>query len=455
MASFFIFSIVAMIFAFNFRKKSNEKETKKIENNSYDFLIYNNEPSLQDCFERLVNEYKNISGIVPAVSTTNSEMLYDINKSDNPPDIFMIKNFDELKIQSQYGNVLDFINASEKTFQEVVKNIPEILKAKINNINNCGVPLSINGIGWAVNQKVLSNIFGEDSYKSVINDLISCSYEDFQDFAKDINSASSVCLNENVYPIIRSPMLESIFSVPIDFSLSKFLNVVFAKFFENSSDLSNSENISNFSGKFSNWLKMINFVTSKTSMGRGTDFISLDKNSKLKNIKSFAEGKTLFLLSDDSDYDEIKKYDFDYSSNLIFIPIKIPSSSEENKNLNSNISVYCPYYLMINCKSSKTKMAQDFLTWVISSNVARKCLLESNCAMYNTIDPSTIENSLTRSAVNYLQSENSFAPVFQGIKKSWTNSVYQQLIKQYLKSSSWTSTYYDNFDMYCIKKWTY
>lgn len=455
MASFFVFSIVTVIFALNLKKKSNEKEIKKIENNSYDFLIYNNNPSLQNCFEKLVNEYKSISGIVPAVSNTNSEMLYDLNKSDSPPDIFMIKNFDELKVQSQYGNVLDFINASEKTFQEVVKSIPEILKAKVNNINNCGIPLSVNGIGWAVNQKVISNIFGEDSYKSVINDLISCSYEDFQNFAESIDSAPSVCLNENTYYIKKSLIMESIFSVPMDFSISKFLNVVFARFFENSSDLSNTENISNLSGKFSDWLKMVNFVTSKTSMGRGTDFVSLDKNSKLKNIKSFAEGKSLFLLSDDLDYDEIKKYNPDCSDNLIFIPIKIPSSSEENKNLNSNISVYCPYYLMINCKSPKMKMAQDFLTWIISSNVAKKCLLESNCAMYNTIDSSTVENSLTRSAIRYLQSENSFAPVFHGVKKSWANSVYQQLIKQYLKSPSWTSTYFDNFDIYCIKKWTY
>lgn len=453
MASFFVFSIATLIFVLNFKKKSNEKETKKIENNSYDFLIYNNDPSLQDCFEKLANEYKSVSGIVPAVNATNSEMLYDINKSDNPPDIFMIKNFDELKVQSQYGNVLDFINASEKTFQEVVKNIPEILKAKVNNINNCGVPLSVSGTGWAVNQKVLSSIFGEDSYKNVVNDLISCSYEDFQNFARNINSSSSVCLNENIYNIHGHPAMESVFSVPIDFSISKFLNVVFARFFENSSDLSSADNISNVSGKFSDWLKMVNFVTSKTSMGRGADFVNLDKNSKMKNIKSFAEGKSLFLLSDDSDYEEIKKYNPDCASNLILIPIKIPSSSEENKNLNSNISVYCPYYLMINCKSSKMKMAQDFLTWVISSNVAKKCLLESHCAMYNTTDPSTIENSLTRSAVNYLQSENSFAPVFQGIKKSWANSVYLQLIKQYLRFSSWTSTYYNNFDIYCVKKW--
>ena len=108
---------------------------------------------------------------------------------------------------------------------------------------------------------------------------------------------------------------------------------------------------------------------------------------------------------------------------------------------------------MINCKSPRMKMAQDFLTWIISSNVAKKCLTESNCAMYNITDPLIIENSLTRSAINYLQSENSFPPVFQGIKKSWSNSVYQQLIKQYLKSHSWTSTYFDNFDIYCIKKW--
>ena len=109
---------------------------------------------------------------------------------------------------------------------------------------------------------------------------------------------------------------------------------------------------------------------------------------------------------------------------------------------------------MINAKSSKLKMAQDFLTWIISSPVARKLLLEeANCAFYDSRDPGTIENTLSRASVNYLQSENAIMPVFQGIKKTWLNLISQQLIKRYFNTNVWGKLYYDSFDNFCIKKW--
>jgi hypothetical protein len=61
------------------KKKSTVEETKVVQNESYDFLIYNAEPELQECLEKLADEYRNISGIVPAVSLNDSEKLYDFN----------------------------------------------------------------------------------------------------------------------------------------------------------------------------------------------------------------------------------------------------------------------------------------------------------------------------------------------------------------------------------------
>ena len=456
--SFFIFSLVTFFLVTRFRKPPVTEEVKKIENNNYDFLIYNTEPSLETCFERLADEYKNVSGIVPSVVTKDIEMLYNFNNSDNPPDIFMVKNLEELKSQNQYGNVSDFLNASEKTFQEVMKTIPDMLRLKINNINNCGLPLSISGFGWAVNKKLLSSVFGEESYKNVINDLITCSYEDFVSFVNDIKFSNSTTLNGIVYGINRNALesMESVFAIPADFSISKLFNIVFVKFFESASDLSNAANISDVSGKFSDWLHMMDVVTSNNSIKRGSDFISLEKNSRSSSVKNFVSGKSMFLLADDSDFEEIKKSDSDIASHLTFIPIKIPNDVNENIDINTNLTIHCPYYLMINAKSSKSKLAQDFLTWLVSSPSAKKCLLESaNCVLYNVKDPDSVENSLTRSTLNYLQSDNVLPPVFQGIKKSWINSVYQQLNKKYLIVSNWSPSYFDNFDSYCLKKWMY
>ena len=458
MVSFFVFSIIVVFFVIKLKGTSVPEEVKKNESSNYDFLIYNTEPSLEKCFEKLVDEYKNMSGIVPSVITKDVEMLYNFNNNDeNVPDIFMIKNSEELKSQNQYGNILDFLNASEKTFQEVMKGIPEMLRLKINSLNNCGVPLSINGFGWVVNKNLLSSIFGEEAYKNVINDLITCSYDDFVNFVNDIKSSNLTTLNGNSYSINRKSLesMIEVFSITADFSVPKLLNIVFAGAFESPSDLSYIENISNLTGKFSDWMHMLDIVTSNTAFKRGKDFISLDKNSRSKAIKDFSDGKFLFLLSDDSDFDEIKKTNSEVASHLMFIPIKIPNKVEENKDVNTNLTVYCPYYLSVNVKSPKSKFAQDFLTWLVSSPSAKKYLLESSCALYNVKDPGTVENSLTSSALNYLQSDNILAPIFQGIKKSWINAVSQQLAKQYLVTSSWNSSQFDSFDAYCIKKWLY
>ena len=452
---FVIFSVICALFVIRLKKKSTVEEPKIVQNDSYDFLIYNTEPELQENLEKLVDEYRNISGIVPAVSLKESEMLYDFNSENAPPDIFMVKNFDEMKVQTQYGNILDFMNASEKTFQEVVKNIPHVLQAQVNEINNCGIPLSVSGAGFAVNQKLLATIFGEEAYKNIINDLITCSYEDFVNFVKNIK-LSSVNLNNKNYNIHQTAVknLEAVFSFHMESPLSKMFNNVFALSFESPSELSGAVNLSNMSGKFANWLHMLDLISSNSTIKRGNDFVSLEKNSKSKAIKEFCEGKTLFLIASDKDYYDIKSCNSEVASHLTFIPFKFPCEKNENKDLNTNLTVFCPYYFMINAKSSKSKMAQDFLTWVISSPIARKLLLEeANCAFYDSRDPGTIENMLSRASVNYLQSENAIMPVFQGIKKTWLNLISQQLIKKYFNTNIWSKLYYDNFENFCIKKW--
>lgn len=454
MISFLVFSIIAVVVAINWKKSSYAESSKITENNSYDFLVYNTESSLESCLNKLANEYSAVAGIIPAIVNKDSELLYNFS-SESVPDIFMIKTFDELRAQVQYGNILDFLNASEKTFQEFTKNIPTIIQAKISDINNCGIPLTVNGVGWAVNQKLLASIFGEDSYRNVINDLITCPYSDFENFVKDIKS-QSVTLNGKTYFVKNQPTIESIFSIPADFSVAKLMNISFASVFESPSDLSYSENLSNMSGRFSNWLYMLDLVTSRSSIGRGANFVNLDKNSKSKAIQEFVSGKSLFLFADSSDYNEINNYDSEFASHVTFIPIKVPVNFDDIRDLNTNLTVYCPYYLMVNAKSSKSKMAQDFLTWIASSPIAKKYLLEdAGCVSYDVQDPNIIDNTLSRSAINYLQNNNAIAPVFQGAKKTWLNSIYQQLTKKYLTMSNWSSVHFSNFDDFCIKKWMY
>ena len=171
-----VFLILLVVLFIKLRKKNISEESKEIiSSGSYDILIYNCNSDFSEVLNKISDEYSNSSGIIVAFSDKSTDLLCDFG--NNAPDIFMVKNFSEFKSQQQYGNIFDFSNANEKTFREVVDNIPELLRLKSHDINNCGVPLTLRGFGLAVNQDVLASIFGEDSYKNIVNDLMICGEE--------------------------------------------------------------------------------------------------------------------------------------------------------------------------------------------------------------------------------------------------------------------------------------
>ena len=447
---FFVFAITSVIFVINFKRKTKSDEYIEPQNSNYDILIYNTEPSFNSTFNKIANEYGNMSGI--SVAFVNKSLDTLENFGTEPPDIFMIKKFDELKLQMQYENIFDFYNSSEKTFREIVEKIPDNLKLKVNNISNCGIPLTLRGFGLVVNQSLLSSIVGEEAFKSLVNDLVSCSFDEFKTFVENIKS-NSFTLNGNEYKINQEVVknLESVFSFPIDVSFAKLFNNLLVNAFSTSSNMTLLNDPLSMSGKITKWMQMIDLMTSYSNPPRGNTFIDMKENSKSNAIQKFTEGKSLFLVSEDDNYEEIKKQNIDMSKNLTFIPIKAPFESNDT---NSKITVYCPYYFVINSKSEKLKMAQDFLTWLMSSPLAQKYLIQDlNLIPYNTLDSGIIDNPLGRSSLNYFQCESTLEPIFQVTKNSWLNTISQFFIKKYLTQKQWNDRHYKTFEDYCIKKW--
>ena len=445
-----VFLILLVVLFIKLRKKNISEESKEIiSSGSYDILIYNCNSDFSEVLNKISDEYSNSSGIIVAFSDKSTDLLCDFG--NNAPDIFMVKNFSEFKSQQQYGNIFDFSNANEKTFREVVDNIPELLRLKSHDINNCGVPLTLRGFGLAVNQDVLASIFGEDSYKNIVNDLMICSYEDFKNFVEGINY-SSVSINGHEYSLNRVEVnkLESIFSFHIENSFEHMFNNALCESFSSHSDLLVAKESSSISGKISKWMQMVELLSSHSNPSRGSSFVNFEINSRQNAIENFANGKSLFLVAEDIDYEDIKKFNNSSSKNLIFIPLKAPFESNTS---NSKITVYCPYYLVINNKSSKMKIAQDFLTWFISSSVSQKLLVEGLGFIPYNFEPGNIENSLGRSLLTYFQSGNILNPVFQGANKNWINDISQYFKKIYLPLKNWNENYYKTFENYCIKRW--
>ena len=140
-----------------------------------------------------------------------------------------------------------------------------------------------------------------------------------------------------------------------------------------------------------------------------------------------------------------------------FDPNDITSSGDIAKNMYRSISIYVPKYYCINAKSSdkEKKAAQDFLTWLQTSDTAQKYIIsEFGFTPYDIKETSVIDNPLSRSMITYLNEGNTLPNVAAGMPKDWCENVIgKNLIEQYLTKIIWSENDYKKISDYMIYKW--
>jgi hypothetical protein len=466
------FLVLTFWFFYFFKKQKNEEQTLNISqktNQEYDILIYNTESVLDSAFEKLLISYKNISGFVIKCESSSEMSLESRMKDNNKPDIFMVKSMSELEVQKQLGNVLDFLNASQETFRTVCNNIPSNLKLGLNEINSCGIPMTIRGVGFAVDPKIFAKIFGEGKYKSFLNDLNNCSYDEFKNFVQNasrfIKNEKPEILNLQGKSYVFSENkdninLKSVFSLSAESPMLGAMNSALSAAFNSSSDFTCSPDLKKFESAAESFIKSIEFISENTKFGRGIHMNDGEINSQKQSAKEFAAGESILFLTDDTSFRDIKIYHPELASRIFYVPFKIPIKLNEIKSnlnehkINSGLTVFCPYYLMINANSEKLKIAQDFLTWLKTSPVAAKHLVEDfNFIPYDLDDISAIDNSLSRSAFSFLRSNHAISPVFLGAHEQWSNKVINCIKKNFLADPIWKETQYGDFADFCLNNW--
>jgi ABC-type glycerol-3-phosphate transport system substrate-binding protein len=437
-------------------------------------LIYSGSDEFVSNFSLLENEYRNNSGIIikcVGSAYDNVNNLESYMGSKDPPDIFTIENFDELTQRYQAGDIMDFINASEEDFREITEGIPESLRLGLNDINNCGVPLTYRGFGFVFNPKTIGALFGESRMQSVINDLKKCNFEDFKSFVDSVssyieNGDGSVSINKSNYPFLTNKTalasnLSSVFLMSAETSYETLMNPALACHFVSASDLKNSQTISNATKSISKFMEMLDMISSKTLLGRGVSFADPEINSQSQALKNFVSGQALFLVADDTVFQGIKKLNPEFSEHLMFLPLKTRVDDEivfangiDLGKINSHLTVFCPYYIAINAKTEHSKMAQDFIIWLFTSPVAQKILIENlKFVPYNCNDISSIENSLSRSVMQYVSTSSTLPAIFTGVEEAWKTVINQRILKFYLAKNVWDSEDYKNFANFCARKW--
>lgn len=459
-------------------------------NKDYDICIYNSDRENQEKFRAMCDEYTDRTGviiktIIPTEEDDTVENLESYLNSENSPDIFTVSNIQELKRWKKLGDVWDFSNATEEDFKKVVNDIPDYLRLSSNTVDSFGIPYTTEAFGYVVDPKMISSLFGGDKYRTVIFDLQECSYDEFRDMIMALKmyisgfGSASFTLNEHEYSFTSekgelSKNLNGAFSfaagIPKN-SGSYLANIPLSSVFDSASmaNIATMEDVAKLEKPFFAFAEALDLMSlsvagSKGSIGRGSELVSTSKNSTAQAFKNFVAGKSLFLLASTEDFKNLEVFNSLVAKRCIFIPLKMPiyevefrSSDAITDNINRGLSVYCPRYYCINAKSTETerKTAQSFLTWLSTSDLAKKYVVsEFGYVPHDVEDSSVIDNPLSRSMLDYI-SENKVLPAaFAGAPEDWCEeTVGKYLIEQYFTKVAWSDDDYTKIANYMMEKW--
>lgn len=471
------------------KKDDSDDKLGNAAKKDYDIFIYNTNTNIGSAFRAMCDEYTAKTGVIirtvtPTDDANTFDNLKDYLAGEYPPDIFTVSNMQDLKILKENSQVWDFNNATEETFKEAVNKIPENLRLSSNTTDNFGVPYNVEGFGMLVDPKMISSLFGGDKYRLVLNDLKECSYEEFSEFVNALNlyidseSITEFTLNNNSYTFVTnrgdlSKNLNGVFTFPAGipkYTGNYLLNIPLSAIFSTAAaaNISNELQVNNFKDifmKFTDTVEMMSASMSGPSgpLFKGKDFISNSQNSISQSMKNFVNGKALFLVASTEDYNNLSMFDLSVAKRSVFIPIKMPimresvsSSAEIAKNLNKSITAYVPNYYCINANSSSEakKAAQDFLTWVQTSEAAKRYIIsEFEFTPYDAKEGGTIDNAFARSLIEYMAEGKILPPVFQGTPGGWSNMSAKYIIEQFYTKTDWSYEDHEKIASYLMLKW--
>jgi raffinose/stachyose/melibiose transport system substrate-binding protein len=458
----------------------------------YNLSIFNSNPDIEEAFQKMCDDYYSRTGIMIKAITfdpnieENADLLEKYMETANRPTIFMINSMEELNHWHEKGCVLDFSNASETDFKDLANSIPPHLRLSSNTVDSFGIPCTIEGFGFLIDPKMLSSLFGGDKYRAVITDLKACTYDEFASF---VNAVKLYITNENVftfnlngnpYQLLSkksglSENLKGVFSFSADnlqniggYLLNPALSAIFSTSGE--ANCAVADQIDLLMDPFMRYAEMLDLVTSSvagkdTGLIRGEDLLDKTKNNSTQTIKNFASGKSLMMLATNTMYDKIALYNSSMANRSIFIPIKTPILEQDitaknitDKKINSSITVFVPSHYVINAKASEQEQieAQKFLVWLCKSELAYKYVAqEFRYIPFDTTEPdSTIDNSLSKSMIDYFSAAHVLPGAFRGTPKGWIEDKFAKyIVDNYLSLSEWSYNDYQKIADYGIKSW--
>lgn len=475
-----MFSIVAC------GKVSDEELAKK---RGYDFYIFNVKSENAKELEELVKIYQEETGVVIkafSLGTTDAiDSLRAEMNSQNKPAIFSA-TAESLPEWEQGGFIQDFNTIENPEFKKLTDSIPKAMKLTSDGTVSYGIPYNIEGYGYIVNKKMLTDLFGLNTSEDIIRDYKKANYEEFEALVKAVdayiknNTVETIKLSGNSYTLAPSKTdltknLTGVFSVAgaekwtygdhlMNLGLNAVLDSLQAA--QNASD----EQVEALKNPLKRVVQLLDLKTSYAAgkngaLSRGPEFINSTTTGYDQAVQTFAEGKALFIKQGNWVYSNILKVNADIVKDITMLPVKLPLTQDDIKvpgltveKFNSSVSEFVPNYYALNKKVSEReqKLAQDFLVWMHTSEVAKNFVIEKFAFIpFNADENTVLENPLNNALIQYKQEGNILSNPFHGSPATWGQEVFgKMLMEKYLNNPNpWTEEDYDLIASYSIEQW--
>ncbi len=271
--------------------------------------------------------------------------------------------------------------------------IPNGIQLNGTGIGNYGIPLSLEAYGYIVDTDMLKALFGAE-YKSLLEDLRTCSYTDFEGFAAAVEtyiaapSDAAVTVNGTEYVFNaektgKAENLTGVFAMNAkdgdfaEYLLSTVLNAKFRNRLEVFK--ATAEETAGLKNLLGAYVEALDFHSSRVAgteggIGRG-DMLTGGDFDYTASIDAFTKGYALFYPGSTADAADFGKSSEGFGENLDIIPMKLPLSESDitaldmtAEKLQSSIIIGSRYYLAVNPKaaSADVKFAKELAKWLYS-----------------------------------------------------------------------------------------
>ena len=451
----------------------------------YDLYIFNTKGENADAMEAAAKAFGEEKGVTVKVfslgSGTNSDdTLRTEMNSANKPAIFSCMNAQALVEWVEGGYAMDFANATNEEFKQLVGEIPDSFHLTDGNANY-GIPYNVEGYGYIVDTQMVASLFGEDNVDAFIEAFKTASYDEFeaavitlQAYIKE-NTAGTVTLSGEEFQLAdektgKAASLEGVFSVAGAEKWTygdHFINIAIDAVFKDSKAAGEAtlEELEAGKGAFMAYAKALDLKTSNATTARGPELISATTNGYDPSVATFANSKAIFIKQGNWAYENIKTANADIVNTLTFLPIKMPFTQDDIKaegqtveHMLESIPVFVPNYYCINDKVSdeEKELAQEFLVWLNTSEEGQRFVVEEMAFIPYNADPGTTSAgySLGDSIISYIAADQTLTNAYAGSPASWASETFGlHMLENYVNTAEWPDTAYEDIANFVISSW--